>query len=499
MDTTSFTGNIAKLVELPNDLIMNGIKYDKQKRLQQSIRAYDLNQGNDLIVDKMSLFNIVTNYEKVNSNSLILADNLNDSIYFVIHNTNSHAQLYKINEKERKNLVKRINVDGSQNYEKAEFLGQNDNFIFISLSQYYSGNQNILYLIVFNKDSFTLSNKYTLSTGMNVKCLNVNNSGIEVLYFADNGTIIHKKLKQENNGTLISTDVTLNVNFLNPRSYIYQIAFSEIDDENKEIFIPYLPNNKSEQITLLGINYETNKTQEYVIDSQEYGMKYINSEINYYFSELLKRNKKRYIILGRVIRPSLRTTSYSIYGEYVIFHLFEIKNNGELILLDIYNNENNIPYLSFLYDEKLESFVVSNDSILKMVKINDDLKFEEVFIYTNPIKNYGFTKEKALMIQNKDLSIEEIVVGNGSSLKIELEKDTYNYEGTTIETNFKTGITDLLGNYIDNTVEYKISGSATFSDGSKVKKIKLSKDGMTTVPIIVTGVSKVCVTGNILI
>lgn len=272
-----------------------------------------------------------------------------------------------------------------------------------------------------------------------------------------------------------------------------------MDKENKEIFIPYLPTQQNEVISLLGINYETNKIKKYSTDNQEYNMKYYNSEVNYYFAELLKRNRKRYIILGRTIRPSLVTTNYSNYGEQAKFYLFEIKDNGDLILLDIYNNDTNFPYLSFLYDKKLESFVVSNDNTLKMVKINDELKFEEVFVYNNPIKNYGFTKEKALMIQNKDLSIEEVVVGNGSNLKIELEKDTYNYEGTTIETNFKTGITDLLGNYIDNTVEYKISGSATFSDGSKVKKIKLSKDGMTTVPIIVTGVSKVCVTGNILI
>lgn len=478
---------------------MNGIRYDKEKRLQQSIRAYDFNQGNDLIVDKMSQFNLVSAYEKVNANNLILQDNIDDNIHFVIQNSRSYSKLYKVNEKERKYLVKIVNVQGSYNYEKAEFLGQNDNFIFISVSGNYSGNQNMFQVVVFDKEKFSLINNYTTSTVINLKCLNIDNYGIEILYLADNGSIIHRKMKQDSSGNLSNTDVTLDTSLLNARSYIYQNSFSDLDEENKEIFIPYLPTQQNEVISLLGINYETNKIKKYSTDNQEYNMKYYNSEVNYYFAELLKRNRKRYIILGRTIRPSLVTTNYSNYGEQAKFYLFEIKDNGDLILLDIYNNDTNFPYLSFLYDKKLESFVVSNDNTLKMVKINDELKFEEVFVYNNPIKNYGFTKEKALMIQNKDLSIEEVVVGNGSNLKIELEKDTYNYEGTTIETNFKTGITDLLGNYIDNTVEYKISGSATFSDGSKVKKIKLSKDGMTTVPIIVTGVSKVCVTGNILI
>lgn len=497
MDTTSFTGNIAKLVELPNDLIMNGIKYDKQKRLQQSIRAYDLNQGNDLIVDTMGYdyhFPVGKNdaSEKSVLRNLVLQDNTDENVYYVIHNKSTYFTVYKIDDNSKYKLVDK--KDGGDNERcPAEFLGQTETHVFISALANRGG-----YIYYFNKNEFYNGIIYTaFPNSNNILLLDAQISYIKILVtYKNQGSFLYT-YDLKNNRLAQSTSIPL-FNVYNPSNSYYIYNNSQIDKVDNEVYFPYIPPDASKNIGIVGVNTVSGTDKIYEINSQEFDMKY-NSMVSQYYCEIFKRKNKKFVILGRVLFKNRASGDKENNKKYVKMYLFEFKNTGELIYLDEYNNENPLPFEVMLYDYELEIMVFSTGDILKVVKINDDLKFQEVYTYNNAIKMFGFTKEKALMIQNQDLSIEEIVIGNGSNLKIELEKDIYNYEGTTIETNFKTGITDLLGNYIDNTVEYKISGSATFSDGSKVKKIKLSKDGMTTVPIIVTDVSKVCVTGNILI
>lgn len=498
MDTTSFTGNIAKLVELPNDLIMNGIKYDKQKRLQQSIRAYDLNQGNDLIVDTMGYdYHFSTGNHSLKEKSvlrnLILQDSTDENIYYVIHNKYNYATIYKIDENSKYELVIQKDV-GTTERCPTEFLGQTDTHIFLSC-QYKS----YIFLHYCQKKDFKNGfYNISFSQGSNIVLLDLSNSYIKFLVTYNNDASRIYEYNIKGNTLTQMVNKILFQPYIPSSDYYYLYNNSQIDKDNNMVYFPYVPSDPSKNISVVGVNIIDDTFKIYQIDSEEFDMKHDYWAPQYY-CEFFKRKNKKYIILGRTLYRSHAPSDKEPRKKLAKMYLFEFKNTGELIYLDEYNNENPLPFEVMLYDYELETMVFSTANILKVVKINNDLKFEEVYTYNNAIKMFGFTKEKALMIQNQDLSIEEIVIGNGSNLKIELEKDIYNYEGTTIETNFKTGITDLLGNYIDNTVEYKISGSATFSDGSKVKKIKLSKDGMTTVPIIVTDVSKVCVTGNILI
>lgn len=507
LDKTYLSGSIAKLVELPNYYIKNGIKYDKINSIMQSNSAYNFNSGLTMIIDKMA-FNYdmsSKNYYQYNPyrRKSIIKDNNKDNTYYLLHGLadKSYSQSFFILEDSEKNpTIKTKSFTASDVYISVDMIGQTDSHILLFTMRYPEHNTKLDRVY----SGISIASKYDTSSSFS-NTLHLNYSDIpQVINFdgnflqigsLENGNFSIRYYNIKNETTL--EEVFKSYFYCASQTYPYRIKFSDIDKKTNRIYIPYVREDANTKVSIMSFDLDAKTQTEINITDIEYDMRYFALNGLYYFCELLEQNNNRYLILGRTFSPIVTSVNMEKYKDQNKFYLFKIKNNGELELKDISNNR--VSYNTVIFDNELGSLIASNGNVTDVIKINYDEKFEKVYRHEREISSFGLSMDKNLFFYNKDNSVDEVSIGYGQDLIVKLENERYFYNGTNIDTYFETGITDLLGNFIDTRVEFTLSGDATFNDGTKKKIIKLSKDGLLTVPIMIKGALKVCVDGKIIL
>lgn len=508
LDRTTLSGSIAKLVEFPKYYIKNGIKYDKIKGKIQSNSAYNFNIGHVITVQKMAFPKNMYgpnlyHYNPYRYNAVLEDMDKSKNIYYTLDGLSdrTNTQCF-ITEDKDENPNVRYGFFATGTYSNIDIVGQTDSTIIFLSNYYNSGDSSMNYSyggiasLYKTSDGGSDTKNKSFSYSYRPQLISFDGSTLKIGYLSQ--YTFYVKYFNIKNPTTFEEIYEGSIS-MNGQSALYQIKFSDLDVETNKIYIPVVSGDANTKISIKSFDINTNTFNDHNIIDLNYDLYYINISNVFYHCEFYKMNNKKYIILGRTLSPVISPSYFESYKKYVKFYLFELKNNGDLELKDTFNKDDELPYNTMLFDDVLGAMIVSTGNVTDVIKINSESKFERVYRHNKSVNTFGLSMDKTLFLLNSDLSVDEVTVGNGQNLIIELENPKYIYNGTNIDTYFKTGITDLIGNYVDARVEFKIDGDATFGDGSVVKTIKLSKDGLLTVPIVIKGKSKVCINGKVIL
>lgn len=499
LSKNSFTGSISKLVELEDSLIMNGIEYDKDTKKFNGRDAYDIITNNNAMILKRLeyvAFGGGTDY-------LWVKDNKDENTYYVISNqvkSETYAIpsiVYIITKGEEVSVTEVIISPASSSYtQNAEIIGQNDDFVFLNVifngATPYKSYVNKMVLNKKTKKMETVTPKSNLYS-MYTKVLSFKDQGVEEIYYDgyNNNMVYDKYYISDDNYPYGYQEYKSTI----PMKYVNHIVKpSSLDKKTNKVYFPYV----TQQGDSLGFAYfdrNDNTFKELVVRDGN-SMLDINN-LGYYtlHCETFWENGKHFLFLGVTISAGYSSYDTMTYLKPIKFYLFEIENNNQLILKDLHNGEDHILYsnLIFLKEERLVLCCSKYAfTFLKIDTIND--VFEKTFIKQTRFDAsllFGVGEDGKIYRQLEDTSIEEMSVGVGANLIVDIEKEVYNYNGVDINSNVKVGFKDILGNFIDVKILLKLYGNATFDDNSKQKEIQLTKNGISTIPIIIKGQGKI--------
>lgn len=504
LNSNSFQGFVSKYFELTNDIFINGVRYDKYTiSLKNPIQIADLRAGNNEMIVKKMAYPLKEGYvNKIESNCTWVRDLEYKNIYYVISHDSknsiyfNHFNVVKINENtddkiEVLNISTAIDNRNSGQY-TYDIIHQDNNYVYV-IAYYcnaFGKDKGTMYLKKFNKKTLVFENIF------NGSCTEINVIKILPNFDVLIGTTLsdgiyfynYNLLNGQNNGTK-----SIAINNKDLKSSL----FSRLNENNEFYFInPSDYNNNFADLEIYKCNTNLFSISKINIINGDMGK--IQNVSNYNLRCYdFKKNNKKYLIACITLAVSKRTSLEIGDLSPIKFYLFEIQDDNNLYLLDVFNNSGSV-YTNVLFSEEKELLLLGSYRSFSILKITDDLEFEEIFQDNKLCLSFGISDDNEIYFQNLDTSIQEISIGRGIKIISNFEEDIYGYKGEYIKNSLNVGVKDMEGNYTDCNVRILLEGDITFDDNKKTKEIKLSKQGLTSIPVVIKGESKLNVDVEIL-
>lgn len=203
--------------------------------------------------------------------------------------------------------------------------------------------------------------------------------------------------------------------------------------------------------------------------------------------------------------------------EYL--HYIRYRNNLYFFLstFEVNRDENNVPVSlkQIYFVDTTETFscqptqklttqdnkvmVLLGGNNMSVLKINEEtgiFELQKTKYLENSYRSAGIDKLNRIWVMDNNYNIEIFTLTDFSTYSLEFEKEQYSYLGEEISTYVKVRCLDMIGTYINGSVNLVISGNAVF-DANNTKALTVEIHSTDTedlqIPITITGAGRIII------
>lgn len=497
LDNTILTGYISKMVELPENYVINGQMYDKSSLTPIPLKSMKVTSCS---FNEIMLNTTVFTYYSWCINRVegtVLQDNQDTSISYVITQNNKNdnergVSILKVT-KQNGNFVPLYSAIIQSSYAPiAEFISQDNQYLYLKVRRKYSTSTTYYYTI----------NKSNLAT---VKEVNTTRSEDARILFENSTYIYHALLDKYYNQFML-------------------YRYNKVDGTNKILVQTSYAGNLQYGCRMTPIDSNGNfygVTDRYYIDNANHVVLYKRYNFNKDSETLLEQNVEvDYSFYKNDVLQIYTDSNYMeccaellIYNDKTDGKKYITHFNYDVGLPDIYLNvldsamftyevidENNwkmINYTEFGSKRYVGLLPVYNNSIL--IAIHESgcdvytwdvvtKQYLEVGAYYQQVVAAGVDLDNNVFIQFNDSSVEMISKVLPMNVYCDFEKDEYDYEGNDVYSNVIVFVKSIEDKFLSGEVKLQLSGNVVFTDtGTKSKTTVTSTDGPIKIPVTILG------------
>lgn len=480
MDSTILGANTPKMVELLDELCINGQIYDKASLVPKPLEFLAFNApANDIYFNVQSTVKEVHTIGDYEQNCVLIDDRNSDIVYLILNN-NLGLKILKVSgEGKNRTIEKELynDVSGTNKY-NATFVCQDDLNVYLILEAGLTNTHigkiikatGLMEWTVFSTSRSTkLSYLFDYQGDLYFSCSEDNNKFSIVKYNKVSKAI-----------TTVLTDNGSKVSVANFRTVptavgedntFYVMRHDESFSNLKQLIIKkYVFDKATSQFSTMKVNMDLSILPYAQIPCYEQVQP----------ANLLK-------LIAFKSKDNKEYIAYVSHRYDAKIYLFEKESSSNLILKQIYDLETT--FFSCIPYNNNKTLIMLKTNMVYFYNFNEiDKKFELTSSMAKDVKNFGIDKNNNLWIQLNDNSVEAI--SNAMPIKIEaaFQNPNYEYEINDIETLLNVYAIDFKGGMLATQVNLKIIGPAIFStNNSKKITVMTSSSNVIQVPIKITG------------
>lgn len=474
IDSTTITGPVSKMLETPDNFIINSQVYNKE-----TLEPIKLNT---LYVASTDVDIIMNIYAKSNSNN----------------NLDYYSTNTVLTDKYDPKYSYTMNIDRQGYFKIAKFMTNEDESI--TLQNEYSRGLNFTYFTIYSQDVNYIYGVYTNDSFNNV-IFRINKKTLLIDLTSINGSYSRITLLKDTPLYIYYSYSTAADNFYigkynksnNSKSDIYNDNGTVVDGFNS-FFRPMLSSDN--EIISLRTNKSFNNLgidniilKRYIID-YDYEKIYsrnieldcslvpkgmiqrINSTSNFTECFYFEKNDKQYFSFWNKADKMLYLASKTSENLYSIIQVYELANSYYGVIP--YNNG--------------ETLIFYNPTSTDFLSFRDlEERYELSTALRGNYKSIGIDKNNTIWVQDENNSVEMIGLNVPTIAEAVFVDQQLDYKNNDIETFIEVFCKNFSGSLIETTVEIFLTGPIYFSDTKiKKKKIKTSANNTIRVPVTIT-------------
>lgn len=480
LNSTILNGKTAKMVELLDELCINGQVYDKSSLVPKPLEflaveglACDIYFNTNADIPNMK--HAVAQYE----DNCVLMDDRKANESYIIMSDHTGCKILKFSgagkdKKIEAELYK--NIDATFKY-NGSFLTQDESYVYLKLDSHLKNSQIGRINKTTNAIEFT-----NIGTELNKVTFLFDYQG--ELYFTVSeetnkfSIVRYNKISRaittvlNDNGSKVSTSNFRVIPSAAALDYsFYCVRHDESFSGIKQLIIKrYIFDSVTSTFSSIQVNLDLSLLPRGFIPCYEGN----DASNQYGLYEFTSKSNKQYMIL----------TANRVDGK---FYLFEKKNATDFVLTQIY--ELNTTFDTCIPYNQNKTLIMCKLNQIYFYNFNEaDERFELTASLNRDYKRLGIDKNQNLWIQLRDYSIEAI--SNSMPVKVEalFQEKGYEYANEEIETLLLVYAADFKGGMVTTQVELTLVGPAYFSStNTKTINVTTSNSAVIQVPVKITG------------
>jgi hypothetical protein len=501
LNAASANGNISKMVELPDNFIINSQLYDKGtlSPIAYSFCPIVVSASNEVLLNKVAYPGTYWCAKHVSNGCII--DSNDPNICYVASTgatmSTSNAYIYKLTTTATGIQVASTIIGTGNTYaEHPMIISQDQNYVYFFWNRNYGGSTGYIARI----------NKIT----MGIDQVNLNCGTMKVLketdlyiYFfatvyATTTCGIARYNKNTNASTWIFQDTQANYYFdavptdmdENGVFYLYKDGKDFGMADHYACFRKYTFDYLKETVTtsIVTVENDTNvHPSGKLLFTSGSGMPHSP----YMFKFIDPITKKKYISLMIYNNGSRSITLQTADSMLVTYEIIDSSN----FKIVSYIPFNPVIYKAFLPVLGNQVLMLAAESTAHIYNWSSEKKsFVKVASYDGNITSIGCDTNNNMYIQYGDTSVEMISSVMPTTVYSDFKDEVYDYAGSDVETSVVCYVKNFAGQYISSTMELTLYGNVKFTDtGLKTKQVTSSNVGSIEVPVTIydTGLLRV--------
>jgi hypothetical protein len=493
--SASFNGSVSKLVELPDEYIINGQVYDKSSFGPKPLDFCPMYvSGNcepilsqTVVVDPSWMLHNKTK-------NAVLIDSNDPSICYVAQ-IGAYNAIPNITKLRRTVMGLETTVIAPYNYAPSyEFISQSTDRIYVLSNRYQENGNGTAMIFAINKTTMAIEIPATLNYYSRVKILK-DTPGF--IYFTQSYTSNAFYIMKYNKVTAavtmliddskggynvpqIGTDVKMSGNTMT----FFGVRDGFWKDTTKgyhwNCFRKYTVNLDTDISTAADVTLDTTVIgtgNVFAVISDS------NNGISYEMFTHVDNGKNYVTLVIYNVGPAINITA----GRSAMY-TFEMIDDDNWKLVSYRKFTPFIPKgMLTLYSNKL--LILADDNTLNFFNWNTNTQtFERTAQFPMAVKIFGIDMNNNIWVQKSDRSIE--IFSNTVPMEIYADYilDDYAYDGTDISSNIQVYARNYTGQYLTNTIQLTLTGPVKFTDtGLKTKTVTTSNLNPITVPVTIYG------------
>ena len=496
LNNSCINGNISKLVELPDNYIINGQIYDKNTmypitRQTLPIKSTDLNELNLLT----TIFtNSITGPSRIDNSTIMDSENYN--VYYKITqnvNNSSEAGIYRITNNNN-NFDYTYSALCSGYGDHLDIISQDTDNIYLLV--YKSNNKS--YILVVNKNKLIKTNEIALSDNY---IMNILKDTANYIYLYSVNLVLTETIMRFNKNT---KEITTIYNSPLTGNVTTQIRIPILDNSNDEIKFYSLQDAIYKKISK---NHSFIYTKNaFNISTSAFNQSVVNIELNGFDNEIL--NISTSISTSPMFSELLLYENTENNKKYITHFIYcniagstiDDKNN-KMITYEIIDEDNwkVVDYVNFApFIHRAILPINDNNTLLALRNEGCDIyswsfvnnKYEVINSIESAMISAGLDSNNNIFIEKGDTSVELINKAVPIYLFADFEKDVYDFNYDDIETNIIVYAKNFENKYISTPVQLQLLGNVKFKDdGLKIKTTSTTNSEM-KIPVVITGAGR---------
>jgi hypothetical protein len=506
LNTSKITTPIPKVIELPDELVLNGQVYDKSTFAAKSLDFLHIpvSTKNEIIMSKMMCIDSVANFGRTMNN--LIVDNTNPNVYYTFgfgtYDVSALNRCYKITRTSTGLQYQSIIVGGETTYACTyEIIQQDTGRIYYFRHRNYE--PGTIYIGYIDKATFTITE--TQPAGNRIKILKVTDSFIYFATCYPQANYICKYNKNSNSVTVLFSQA-----YTTAQQQTYSCVPSDLTNDNEFyivrdnavngfshsiLYTKYTIDFVKETVTYQDVTADTSmriagtpfsstnniRIQHELFFVKDNGKTYMNHIVYWHgtgsyasAANALNVDKSSIFTYELIDSTTWKMVSYVDFNPTIYRQIMPLYNNKVMIAM----YEGGVHFYSWNSGTK---------------------SFEKISTYEFPTMMVGVDTNNNTYVYLQDYSLEMLSNTLPIQIYADFEYEDYQYSGAEINAAVKIYARNFVGNYLNANLELVLSGPVKFTDtGLKKKTVTTSNLNTLSIPVTITGAGLLRVNTKIL-
>lgn len=490
LNNLTITSPVSKLVELPNNYVINAQFYNKTdiSPIPLTFGIYPSSTRCEMATYKNSTH---TGQLPVKVTNGVVPDSKDSSITYTVkpgsyNHTDGYAYsyLYKTQKDNFNNVTitsTKFNSDNGSEYSSIDIVDQDDTYVYVR----FIGDGYKSYITRVEKESFTQSGLYDLGADKYVTLIKATEMYI---YFAVTGlnnyfTVV-KYNKIAGTGTIIKDDAGTTGGYTNH-------CIIAKDPTNDSIFYAVRDGFMLDSLHRVVIKKYVLDINTDIVDSS-----YVSLDLTgLTWGASIPMADNKNTIMNELFIFTDKDKKYLVYSRYgkaitvqnSSTFVFEIKTEDEFVL----KQEMNYTPIGFtmqLLANNNKTLILANSGQLRFYTWNShSTQFEHTSSIVRPLSCIGCDIDGNILVQYDDTSVDIYSTVMAINVTAVLEKENYEFEGNAVATNAIVYTQNFSAEFVSSNVKLTLIGPAVFTaTGENKMDLTTSSVGPNILPITIT-------------
>lgn len=488
LNSLKFNGNVPKVIEQPDTLILNGQVYDKNSFSAKALDFCPINAGNrnEMYMYRTAYIDYQWCHNR-NDQTFLADSNDPNIVYFATTGQYSTSAFWKIQKTSTGYNTYSISI-GATNSEIMEFIGQDSTKIYVMMQRNYGSHQS--YFGYIDKASFTSMTWVDLGNMSTIRVLKETESTFYCASMWEDRAYIFKYNKNTNAVTVLLDDYqTASDDYRclatpmnsNGEFYIVKDAIISGGTVHKAMYRKYTLNWVSETVSFVDctvdLSIKPNPIVPFTTSSNDGRIKH----------ELFFVQDGGKTYLNHVVYNNGNAAIY-LQADKCFLHTYEIVSSSNLKLVS-WKEFNPIVYKAMMnmYDNKL--LLLGHEGGVHFWSWNSSTKsFEKTTGVDAQIFAFGCDMNNNIYIQYQDTSVEMLSNTLPVTIYADFQYESYTYNGTDLDVTLEVYAKNFMDQYLNANIELTLFGPIRFADtGLKKKTVTTSNLNKLSIPVILSG------------